>query len=281
MLKVIFKIALVIAIAFTLTLGIGTCTKDFIQPANAAETSDWKLCNTKVIIANDTETKHLYRLFWIDHDVPAFTGPMDRAGGELEPLGISYSSKQFRLCPGRHELFWWNLAGPREPTVVKFTVTPNMKQIVLTTKGISVRYDNFYKAPKLEPISFVTGDNVSEIYKMFRDNSSALAKISKVTEYGKLVLIHTGQAVGDTFYTMSLCLTSDGVLLSIDFTKQVTLSEDKVDIYYEGIKVRDGNRYYCYANKLHRDLNCDLTPIPAESIFKQVAEVLFEDKEEI
>ena len=149
MLKVIFKIALVIAIAFTLTLGIGTCTKDFIQPANAAETSDWKLCNTKLVMANTLNIKVNYTVLWVDHDLKDLTTePLPRCGGEIEARGIQQMSNKFRLCPGYHSVVWKLSAGVTKTII--FLVTPDIKQIVLTPENVFKKWDYFYKEPKQE-----------------------------------------------------------------------------------------------------------------------------------
>ena len=92
--------------------------------------SDWKKCNTEVIMANTCDTLVTYDVRWIDHDVEEVKGNIMRCGGELQPYAMSYGGVDFRLCPGRHIVTW-----EKQNHVYnqyEFIVTKEMTQIVLT-----------------------------------------------------------------------------------------------------------------------------------------------------
>ena len=62
MIKTLLKIGLVIIIAAVIGTGIGKCTKDFTC---AAATSDWKQCDTELMILNTTDETLVYNVDWI------------------------------------------------------------------------------------------------------------------------------------------------------------------------------------------------------------------------
>ena len=163
--SVVGRITLVMAIAVMLTLGIGQCARDFIppveecardfiQPVEAAEIEDWNQCNTAVVIANTTEIAYTYRMYWLDHGIKTLHQPLDRCGGGVGPMSFQTTSPEFRLCSGRHVMVWWKHVDNRaeKPTYLEFTVTPNIKQIVVTPTKVFKNIDAFYKPPRKEPV---------------------------------------------------------------------------------------------------------------------------------
>ncbi len=148
MFKILVKIALVIIIAAVIGCGIGKCVATTVQ---AAEVSDWKQCNVKLLIANPTGgTLYYYNLLWIDHDIEKYRGtPVPRCGGEVQPQKFNTLSKDFRLCLGRH-IMVWHKKGEKKPIIQRFTITPDMTSLVLTPDGLFPKFNLFYKAPKME-----------------------------------------------------------------------------------------------------------------------------------
>ena len=115
-----------------------------------------------------------------------------------------------------------------------------------------------------------------EAIKMtLNENYAAFMQAAKATNYGKTVLLCVSFTDSNILYTMSVAGTINGIT-SIDFTKQVTVSPGIVDIYYEGVRT---SGYYCYAKQLLKEQNCDQVKIPKQSIFEQVAVMLFKGGE--
>ncbi|MCK4820318.1 hypothetical protein KA005_31430 [bacterium] len=282
MIKVMLKIALIVAVAFTLTLGIGQCANDFITPANA--TSDWKECATEVMMLNTSDKFLTYKVVWLDHDVPALHGqPLDRCGGELAAHKSDLGSKAFRLCPGRHMITWSTRGEGKAVSKYIFMVTSDTHKIILTpTKPIVIIFSITSKPKEAATLGLIsTSATVQDIQKSLwaeeaikqalKDNYQAFTHRAKVTTYGKSVLLHTSYKKDGTLYTMSIRGNAFGIV-SIDFTKQITVEKGVIDIYYEGVR---GSNYYCYAKQLVKTDNCKQVTLPASSIFEQVIIMLF------
>lgn len=96
---------------------------------------DWKKCKTKMAISNTKDKPMLYRLFWLDHDVKEHQGrPAERAGGGIQPNTLEGTSKEFRLCPGRHIMFWStnDIMTSKKYKVYMFVITSEMKYVIIT-----------------------------------------------------------------------------------------------------------------------------------------------------
>ena len=95
--------------------------------------SDWKKCNTELVMANTFNTLVIYDVKWLDHDIEKYKGfGIGRCGGGIEPYAMSYMGEDFRLCPGRHIATWWLSDVPGVYNQYEFIVTKEMTQIVLT-----------------------------------------------------------------------------------------------------------------------------------------------------
>lgn len=106
-------------------------------------TSDWKKCDTELIMANTQNAVVNYHVKWFDHDVKAYRGLyIRRCGGELQPYKMVKFGSDFRLCPGRHIVDWYK----RNPngrytlyTRYEFIVTKDMTQVVLTPEVMKAK----------------------------------------------------------------------------------------------------------------------------------------------
>lgn len=282
MFKLFLKIVMIVAIAATLSFGVEKCTKDFIQPVEASEVSDWKKCSTKVTILNTTDTFLTYHVKWVDHDVEKLAlFLLPRCGGELGPHKADIGSKDFRLCLGRHIVTF--STGKREYSKYMFTIERGTTEILITPKKAIPIHAASEKAASTskvaaKDISLIglvndqyTDDIAADIKQTINQHFRAFSERAMVTNYGKSVILHTGISVNNAYYTMSVRGNSYGIV-SIDFTKQVTMAKGIVDIYYEGVK---GSGYYCYAKQLRKSENYGQVDIDSQSIFEQVIVILF------
>ena len=307
MLKTVLKIGLVIAAAAIMACGAGQCARD-LNRCEAA-TSDWKKCETEVTMLNTTEQSVIYNVEWIDHDIKSFQGrPITRCGGELAAHKSDTPSRLFRLCLGQHRVTWYKQGSGKIINRYMFTIVPGTAKLIITPKGaIPIRFTpadpkevstisliqaavNIEASASLPTSSHASVKNIDSpsiaaiqqellaeegIKQAFKDNYDAFVRIAKVTEYRNKVLLHTSYKDKNILYTMSVRGRAVGIV-SIDFTKQVTVVKDVINIYYEGLK-SDG--YYCYAKQLLKAENCKQVDLPASSIFEQVIVMLFKKGE--
>jgi hypothetical protein len=122
---------------------------------NVSAASDWKECNTKVVITNTTDQILTYHVIWLDHDIKELLGqPVPRCGGEARPGEVATMSSNFRLCPGRHAVLWYSRSGAEVPvrTLIKFILYPDSEQVVITPEKVFEKINHFYKPPKMEDI---------------------------------------------------------------------------------------------------------------------------------
>ena len=104
--------------------------------------SDWKQCKTEVVIANPLDSKCIYTVYWIDHDIAKYIDrPVNRCGGEIKSYSFEPLSKNFRLCLGRHVVIWYKLDSRNMKLYNRymFVITESMDQIILTPEGIKFK----------------------------------------------------------------------------------------------------------------------------------------------
>lgn len=103
--------------------------------------SDWKKCNTELILANTHDFVLIYNIKWLDHDLEDYKGYyIRRCGGEIQPYAMNNTAdnSEFRLCPGRHVIIWHKRDKSGVYYQYDFIVTKDMKQIVLTPEKMEI-----------------------------------------------------------------------------------------------------------------------------------------------
>jgi len=124
-------------------VGVALVLSCLVGMAGAA--SDWKKCNTELIMSNPTDSKMVYHVLWIDHDLKDYKGrPIPRCGGEILPGMVDSMSKDFKLCIGRHAALWFkceSVGDCERYGWYQFTIESNMAQVVLTPDGAEINLE--------------------------------------------------------------------------------------------------------------------------------------------
>jgi len=110
--------------------------------ASVVPAKDWKTCKTSVIIANTTNTKCVYHVYWLDHDVKEYQGrPIPRCGGEIKAYSMEPLTEPFHLCPGRHIALWWKTDEDgtlQKYKAYKFVIDGTERVVALTPEEIKI-----------------------------------------------------------------------------------------------------------------------------------------------
>jgi len=106
--------------------------------------SDWKKCPAKVVFINTKDVKMVYRLLWLDHDIEEWKGrPSERAGGEIAKFYYDEAENDFRLCPGRHVMFWTKIDNKtrtwKKYKAYVFIVTKEMKHLAIAPDTVKCK----------------------------------------------------------------------------------------------------------------------------------------------
>lgn len=107
--------------------------------------SDWRKCDTRLMITNPLKHKIIYHIFWWDHNIEEFKGkPVVRCGGEIPAEDARDMGEDFRLCPGRHTALFYILSnglGHRTVPIKPYNFVINEKDdgIILSPSGEAAR----------------------------------------------------------------------------------------------------------------------------------------------